>query len=74
MLDEVHHLPALSDVAPDPLASPSAPDEAAGWSRALLPLFELARLRRLNGVEVVELVLQSAQTLPAELTTYFDRY
>ena len=46
VLDEVHHLPALADVAPDPLA-PDTPDEAAGWSRALLPLFELARLRLL---------------------------
>ncbi len=39
MLDEVHHLPALSDMAPDPLA--------AGWSHALLPLLETARLRLL---------------------------
>ncbi len=50
VLDEVHHLPALPDVAPDPLATAGADapsDEAAGWSRALLPLFELARLRLL---------------------------
>ncbi len=47
VLDEVHHLPALSDMAPDPLADPAAPDLAAGWSRALLPLLETARLRLL---------------------------
>jgi superfamily II DNA or RNA helicase len=50
VVDEVHHLPALSDIAPDPLADPS-PDPgaeiAAGWSRALLPLLEVARLRLL---------------------------
>ena len=39
--------PALSDMAPDPLADPAAPDLAAGWSRALLPLLETARLRLL---------------------------
>jgi superfamily II DNA or RNA helicase len=44
--DEVHHLPALSDMAPDPIADPIAVD-AAGWSRALLPLLETARLRLL---------------------------
>ncbi len=47
VLDEVHHLPALTDMAPDPLADPAAPDTAAGWSRALLPLLETARLRLL---------------------------
>ena len=47
VLDEVHHLPALTDMAPDPLADPAAPDVAAGWSRALLPLLETARLRLL---------------------------
>ena len=31
----------------DPLADPVAPDLAAGWSRALLPLLETARLRLL---------------------------
>ena len=46
VLDEMHHLPALSDMAPDPLADPAA-DAAAGWSRALLPLLETARLRLL---------------------------
>ena len=49
VVDEVHHLPALSDIAPDPLAEPSSgnADEASGWSRALLPLFEMARVRLL---------------------------
>ncbi len=46
VVDEVHHLPALFDVAPDPLAEPAA-EIAAGWSRALLPLLETARLRLL---------------------------
>ena len=47
VLDEVHHLPALSDMAPDPLTDPAIPDVAVGWSRALLPLLETARLRLL---------------------------
>ena len=47
VLDEVHHLPALSDMAPDPLADPAAADLAVSWSRALLPLLESARLRLL---------------------------
>ena len=46
VLDEMHHLPALSDMAPDPLADPVT-DAAAGWSKALLPLLETARLRML---------------------------
>jgi superfamily II DNA or RNA helicase len=46
VVDEVHHLPALADMAPDPLAAPGA-DEASGWSRALLPLLETARVRLL---------------------------
>jgi len=46
VVDEVHHLPALSDSAPDPLAEPGA-SEASGWSRALQPLLETARLRLL---------------------------
>ncbi len=46
VVDEVHHLPALSDMAPDPLADPAG-DVASGWSRALLPLLETARLRLL---------------------------
>ena len=47
VLDEVHHLPALSDMAPDPIADPANTDAALGWSRALLPLLESARLRLL---------------------------
>jgi superfamily II DNA or RNA helicase len=47
VVDEVHHLPALSDMAPDPLAEPGTVDAAAGWSRALQPLLETARLRLL---------------------------
>jgi len=46
VVDEVHHLPALSDAAPDPLAEPGAA-EASGWSIALQPLLETARLRLL---------------------------
>jgi superfamily II DNA or RNA helicase len=46
VVDEVHHLPALSDMEPDPLADPAG-DAATGWSRALLPLLETARLRLL---------------------------
>ena len=46
VVDEVHHLPALSDAAPDPLAEPGA-SEASGWSRALQPLLETAHLRLL---------------------------
>ncbi len=49
VVDEVHHLPALSDVAPDPLAiaGADAEEDASGWSRALLPLLECAQLRLL---------------------------
>src|SRR5919202_1003879 len=43
VVDEVHHLPALS--AAEPAARD--PDEAAAWSRALLPLLEAASLRLL---------------------------
>ncbi|MGY2049790.1 DEAD/DEAH box helicase [Methylobacterium sp. JK268] len=39
VVDEVHHLPALADSAPE--------GEAAAWSRALLPLLHHARLRLL---------------------------
>ena len=46
VVDEMHHLPALSEMASDPLAEPGG-DEASGWSRALLPLLEVARLRLL---------------------------
>jgi superfamily II DNA or RNA helicase len=46
VVDEVHHLPALAEL--DPLLSPAAAgDEAAGWSQALLPLLECARVRLL---------------------------
>ena len=47
VLDDVHHLPALSDMTPDPIAAPANTDAALGWSRALLPLLESARLRLL---------------------------
>ncbi len=46
IVDEVHHLPALSDMTPEPLVDGAA-DEASGWSRALQPLLETARLRLL---------------------------
>src|SRR5919202_2080194 len=50
VVDEVHHLPALAEY--EPTATRSAPssrdtDEAAAWSRALLPLLECASLRLL---------------------------
>ena len=44
VVDEVHHLPALAELDP---ALPPAADEAAGWSRALLPLLECASVRLL---------------------------
>ncbi len=47
VVDEMHHLPALSDIAREGLPGPAGPDEASGWSRALLPLLETARLRLL---------------------------
>jgi superfamily II DNA or RNA helicase len=43
VVDEIHHLPALTDVT----AAPSRDDEASGWSRAIEPLLETARLRLL---------------------------
>jgi len=46
IVDEVHHLPALSDMTPEPLVDPG-PDEASGWSLALHPMLEVARLRLL---------------------------
>jgi superfamily II DNA or RNA helicase len=46
VVDEAHHLPALSDIAPDPLTA-TPMDDAVGWSRALVPLLETARLRLL---------------------------
>jgi superfamily II DNA or RNA helicase len=49
VIDEVHHLPAPTDPAPTApvLVGQTAPEEAAAWSRALLPLFEAATLRLL---------------------------
>ena len=47
VVDEVHHLSGLAEHAPDPLAEPEA-DISAGWSRALLPVLEVARLRQLR--------------------------
>ena len=49
VVDEVHHLPAPTDPAPTApvLVGQTAPEEAAAWSRALLPLFEAAALRLL---------------------------
>ncbi len=47
VVDEMHHLPALSDIANDGLVGSPGADEASSWSRALLPLLETARLRLL---------------------------
>lgn len=46
VVDEIHHLPALPDLAVDPVAAPQE-DEASGWSRAIAPLLEMARIRLL---------------------------
>lgn len=49
VVDELHHLPALGDAEPTgrmPLAG-GVPDTEASWSRAILPLLELARVRLL---------------------------
>ena len=46
VVDEMHHLPALSETTPDPVVAPRD-DEAAGWSRAILALLETARVRLL---------------------------
>ena len=46
VVDEVHHLPSLSDI--DPAARDAeGGDESSGWSRALLPLLETAAVRLL---------------------------
>ncbi len=48
VVDEVHHLPALSDAGAGGTAgAPLDPEEdaAVGWSRALLPLLEMATVR-----------------------------
>lgn len=49
VVDEIHHLPALDDAAPSGRVSPPGeePDAEAAWSRAILPLLELARVRLL---------------------------
>src|SRR5919112_882453 len=44
VVDELHHLPALSEYEPNVIADPSAED-ASAWSRALLPMLESAALR-----------------------------
>lgn len=46
VVDEIHHLPALPELTADPVVSPRD-DEASGWSRAIVPLLETARLRLL---------------------------
>ncbi|HQT77585.1 MAG: restriction endonuclease subunit R [Rhodospirillales bacterium 20-64-7] len=46
VVDEIHHLPALSENTADPVVAPRD-DEASGWSRAIMPLLETARLRLL---------------------------
>src|SRR5919199_263537 len=51
VVDEVHHLPTLTEYepTPPPRSAPSSrdTDDAAAWSRALLPLLECAGLRLL---------------------------
>ena len=53
VIDEMHHLPALREMASDSMVGPPGPgapdtaDDASGWSRALQPLLEMARLRLL---------------------------
>ncbi len=37
VVDELHHLPALSEYEPDVIADPSG-DDASAWSRTLLPM------------------------------------
>ncbi len=46
VVDEIHHLPALADMEADPVVAPRE-DDASGWSRAIAPLLEIARLRLL---------------------------
>ena len=46
VVDEIHHLPALPEMTSDPVIA-ARDDEASGWSRALAPLLETARLRLL---------------------------
>lgn len=49
VVDEVHHLPALADADPSgmPLSGSGGAREEAAWSRAILPLLELAKVRLL---------------------------
>ncbi len=48
VVDEVHHLPALADADPSGLAPGQVgADVEASWSKAILPLLELARVRLL---------------------------
>lgn len=51
VVDEVHHLPTLSEYEPAACASsgqaPPLNEDASAWSRALLPLLESAALRLL---------------------------
>src|SRR3954466_3022091 len=44
VVDELHHLPALSEYEPDVITNPGEED-ASAWSRALLPMLESAVLR-----------------------------
>src|SRR4051812_45525374 len=44
VVDELHHLPALSEYEPDVINNPGEED-ASAWSRALLPMLESATLR-----------------------------
>ena len=46
IVDEMHHLPALSETTADPVVAPRD-DEASSWSRAILALLETARVRLL---------------------------
>ena len=49
VIDEIHHLPALADADPSgfgPMGAGGA-DLEASWSKAILPLLELARVRLL---------------------------
>jgi superfamily II DNA or RNA helicase len=49
VVDEIHHLPALGDADPTGQISlpGGAPEAETSWSRAILPLLELARVRLL---------------------------
>ena len=48
VIDEVHHLPALADADPSGFGPLQAgADVEASWSKAILPLLELARVRLL---------------------------